>query len=603
MAMHNAFQVSGGAAGETSGELTDVVHGATPWAMVSMVVLASVIVSAFWSSVAHSSLVVWWALTVLVALLRWLGAALYRRSTASSRRAGRWYWMVVVGALVSAALWAATPWWIWPESANYQALLVIVIAGVVSSAAISLAPLLGAIIPFALVSGIPFVFHYATQGSEVGIATSLVLMFFLTMVSVSAWRMNRLLRSNLVAKQGHQNPVTELQHEALHDPLTNLANRRFFLERLKQEFSRARRHNRTGALLFLDLDNFKPINDSLGHYVGDQLLQKLAKRLRERFRDEDVAGRLGGDEFVVLLADIGSEPVSVIYKVEHVASQLKELLTEPYLIDDHEVSVSVSIGIALFPEDADSYQDTLKHADTTMYRAKAQGRNNYQFFCIDMQEEARQRLALEKDLRLALREDTLALHYQRLVNAEGDVLGLEALARWRHPDRGDIPPDVFVPVAEESMLVHELHQWVVRRACEDLRRMIDTWGIDRVPLVSINVSARTFHHADFEQQLLEQVARADIPPQRLCLEITENSLMERVDSVMDKMRALRGSGILFSIDHFGTGYSSLFYLKRLPVDSRHIHAPSGLTFQFLALEPLTTRHRSRWPVPTTSDTP
>jgi diguanylate cyclase (GGDEF)-like protein len=399
---------------------------------------------------------------------------------------------------------------------------------------------------------------------------ALVILFFTAMLSVSAWRAYQLIHANLEANVGRRHAERELEREALFDPLTNLPNRRYFLDRLQQEFSRALRHERTGALLFLDLDNFKTINDSLGHHVGDQLLQQVASRLKGRFRDEDVAGRLGGDEFVVLLADVVNDPVSTIYEVEKVTSQLKDLLTEPYRLDEHELFVSVSIGVALFPGEADSYRDVLKHADTAMYRAKAQGRNSYQFFLPGMQEEASRRLTIEKDLRRALAEDQLELHYQPQVDEIGDIVGLEALARWRHPTLGNVPPSTFVPIADESTLVHEFHDWVVVRVCRDIRRMIEQCGIDALPVVSINVSARTFHHASFEQQLLEQITRAGIPPDRLCLEITETSVMERVETVIDKMLALRQSGILFSIDDFGTGYSSLAYLKRLPVDSLKI---------------------------------
>jgi len=553
-----------------SSDSLSAVYRALPMAMGTLVLLATVIVLALRPIVAEVDLVIWWGLAVGIAILRWYSAASYRRAVPGEDAASHWYWTVVVGALATAVLWGSLAWWLWPDSPFHQAMLVVIIAGVAAGAVTTLSPLRAVAIAFIVIACTPVALRYLLLGDAVSLAMFIVVMVFMVMISVSAWRVNQLMRNSAEADFGRRFAEEELQREALYDPLTNLPNRRFFLERLHQEFSRARRHGRIGALLFLDLDDFKTINDSLGHHIGDLLLQQVAERLRGRFRDEDVAGRLGGDEFVVLLADVVDDPVSRIYEVEKVASQLRELLTEPYSVDEHELFVSVSIGVALFPEDAASHQDVLKHADTAMYRAKAQGRNNYQFFLPGMQEEASQRLLIEKDLRLALRRGELDLHYQRQVDAQGRVVGLEALARWQHPQKGAISPGVFVPIADESMLVHELHDWVVRRVCADIRRMIDECGYERVPVVSINVSARAFHHASFEQQLLEQITSAGVPPEKLCLEITETSVMERVEMVIDKMLALRRSGVVFSVDDFGTGYSSLAYLKRLPVASLKI---------------------------------
>ena len=557
--------------GESLTELVTAVYRAMPMAMVAVIVIASVIAISMVDRVDNGRLLAWWLLSTTVAVARWGGVLVFRRVSLEQFGLRYWYWIAVVGSLLSGALWGGMSWWVWPESSMYQALLVMMAGGIVAGAVTTLSPLLWAAIPFIVLATVPLALRFfISVETEVANPIGLIILMFTLLTSVSAWRVNGLIRANLEANLGRRQAERELQREAFFDPLTNLPNRRYFLDRLQQEFSRARRHGRTGALLFLDLDNFKTINDSLGHHIGDLLLREVAERLRARFRDEDVAGRLGGDEFVVLLPDVGADPVVSVYEVEKVASQVRELLSEPYRVDEHDLFVSASIGVALFPQEDDSYQDVLKHADTAMYRAKAQGRNNYQFFLPAMQEEASRRLLVEKDLRIALQVEQLELHYQPQVDVEGRITGLEALARWPHPQRGMIPPSEFIPVADDTMLVHDLHEWVARRVCRDIRRMLETCGLEGTPTVSINVSARAFHHASFESQLLEYIARSGIPGDRLCLEITETSVMERVEMVIDKMNALRGSGVVFSVDDFGTGYSSLAYLKRLPVDSLKI---------------------------------
>lgn len=550
--------------------LVNAVYRAMPAALFAVVVISSVIAITLFDHVERTSLLAWWGLTNLVVLLRWLGVRQFRRTSSVEASLQQWYLLALLGTVFSGALWGMAAWWIWPDSIWYQAMLIIMVGGVTAGAVTTLSPLIWAALGFISLAVLPLALRVFLDGGEVGTELGLVVLLFHLMTSVSAWRSHETIRSSLTANFDRRHAEQELQREALYDPLTNLPNRRYFLDRLHQEFSRARRHNRVGALLFLDLDNFKTINDSLGHHVGDQLLNEVAMRLRGRFRDEDVAGRLGGDEFVVLLPDLSGDPVSNVYEVEKVASQVRELLNEPYHLDEHELFVTTSIGVAMFPQEQETFQDVLKHADTAMYRAKAQGRNNYQFFLPDMQEEASRRLLVEKDLRVALQHDQLALHYQPQVDESGKLIGLEALARWHHPELGMIPPSEFVAIADETMLVHDLHEWVVKTVCEDIRRLVECCGVADSPMVSINVSARAFHHASFEPELLEQITRSGIPPNKLCLEITETSVMERVESVIEKMRALRRSGLLFSVDDFGTGYSSLAYLKRLPIDSLKI---------------------------------
>lgn len=552
-------------------ERLEAVYRALPMAQGTVVLLSGVIVVVLLGRVDAVALFTWWGASNLVAMLRWLSAPAYFRSAGSAQESRRWYLLAVTGSWVSAAFWGAMPWWIWPEDPLLQAMMLILDAGIVAGAVTTLSPLLWAAIPFVGLAMAPLAGRYLfSLETEFSNLIGLIVLIFGVLSSVSAWRVNSLVRSSVAATKGLRQAEWDLEREAFFDPLTNLPNRRYFLNRLQQEFSRAKRHQHTGALFFLDLDNFKTINDSLGHHVGDRLLCAVAQRLLQRFRDEDVAARLGGDEFVVLLAEVADDPVSCLYEVDTVASQLRELLGEPYRVDGHDLQVTTSIGVALFPQEVDSHHDLLKHADTAMYRAKAQGRNNYQFFMPDMQEEATRRLVVERELREAIQTDQLRLYYQPQVDSRQRVTGLEALVRWEHPERGLLLPGEFVPIADESVLVHDLHAWVLQRACSDLNRLLESYGVESCPTVSINVPAQAFHHARFEGELLQTVEQTGIPAGLLCLEITETSVMERVESVIGKMLSLRQRGILFSVDDFGTGYSSLAYLKRLPVDTLKI---------------------------------
>jgi len=548
-------------------ELLQAVFRSMPLAMMTVLIVSTALVFVLGGQVDQTNLLLWWSATNLVALARLGGVVVFRRLGTRHLGPAGWRRVIVLGAGVSGLLWGAASWWIWPQTPLYQALMMVMIAGMVAGAVTTLGPVRMAAVLFILFSTLPLAARFLLDGDAEGYLISGVIVLFAALTSVSAARFHATIRTAMEANVIRAQAEQDLHREALFDPLTNLPNRRFLLERLQQEFSRAKRHGYNGALLFLDLDNFKTINDSLGHHVGDRLLQEVAKRLESRFRDEDVAARLGGDEFVVMLSEVAEDPVSSVYEVEKVASQVRDLLHEPYLVEGHELFVSSSIGVSLFPQDHDNYQEVMKHADTAMYRAKAQGRDNYQFFLPDMQEEASRRLLVEKELRTAINDEQLRLYYQPQVDVDGILVGLEALVRWQHPEKGLISPSAFVGIADEVMLVHDLHAWVVKRACQDIERLIARCGAEKAPVVSVNVSARAFHHASFEPLLLEQVVHSGIPADKLCLEITETSVMERVETVIEKMHMLRRSGILFSVDDFGTGYSSLAYLKRLPVDS------------------------------------
>jgi diguanylate cyclase (GGDEF)-like protein/PAS domain S-box-containing protein len=358
--------------------------------------------------------------------------------------------------------------------------------------------------------------------------------------------------------------VQKMTHLAQHDFLTGLPNRVLLTERLSQAIRLADRHRKQVALMFLDLDYFKYVNDSLGHGIGDQLLQSVAERLSACVRGTDTICRQGGDEFVILLAEI-EQPQDAA----NVAEKLLAALALPQHIGGHELHVTLSIGISVYPDDGAGAEVLLQNADTAMYAAKASGRNNYQFFKAEMNTRAVQRLLLENGLRRALKQGEFLLHYQPQIDlASGTMTGTEALIRWLDPELGLIYPEQFIPVAEECGLIVPIGRWVLREACRQVQAWLDA-GLRAVP-VAVNISAVEFRHKDFLEGVALILKETSLEPRYLELELTESVLMHDAEASISALRALKGMGLQLAIDDFGTGYSSLSYLKRFPIDTLKI---------------------------------
>jgi diguanylate cyclase (GGDEF)-like protein/PAS domain S-box-containing protein len=360
----------------------------------------------------------------------------------------------------------------------------------------------------------------------------------------------------------------QVQHLAYHDALTNLPNRALLMDRLTQQIALLKRHDLRGALLFLDLDHFKHINDSLGHPVGDSVLRLVTARLEASVRLEDTVARLGGDEFVVLLSGLEGKRSEVTRQVRQVAEKLRHLLAEPMLLDGHRLQVTPSIGVALIPDHGNTPADLLKRADIALYRAKDSGRNAIQLFRSTMQDAASARLRLENDLRLALARGEFELHFQPQVDArDGKVVGAEALLRWQHPQLGPQSPAQFIQVLEESGLIVEVGGWVLVEACHFCSRLLADNLIngERFSLC-VNISPRQFRQHDFVERVAGSLRDSQLPNAMLKLEITEGIVIQNIDDTVGKMLRLKKHGVSFAMDDFGTGYSSLTYLKRLPVD-------------------------------------
>ena len=359
-------------------------------------------------------------------------------------------------------------------------------------------------------------------------------------------------------KQAH------LYYLAHYDALTNLPNRLLFKDRLDQACTRAERNAHAVALMFLDLDRFKLINDTLGHSLGDRLLKSVAGRLVESVRKKDTVSRLGGDEFTIILDDVQSPQ-----DVATVAQKVLDQLAQPFILDGHEVVVTTSIGVAIYPQDAQDAEGLQKNSDAAMYHAKEKGKNNYQFFKPEMNVQVNARLSLENHLRKAVENAELLLHYQPQVElCTGRVVGVEALLRWNHPTRGFVPPLTFIPLAEELGLMASIGEFVLREACRQNKQWQDE--LDAYVCMAVNLASWQLEQPDFPDTVQRILEESGLQPRCLELELTENVLMDNIKQAQSALQILGKMGVLVAIDDFGTGYSSLSYLLNLPIDTLKI---------------------------------
>ena len=356
---------------------------------------------------------------------------------------------------------------------------------------------------------------------------------------------------------------------AFYDPLTNLPNRRLLVDRLQHAMASSARSGKKGALLFIDLDNFKSLNDTLGHDMGDLLLQQVSQRLLACVREGDSVARLGGDEFVVMLEDLNEHAIDAAEQTEAIGEKLITFLARPYQLAAHEYRTTSSIGATLINGHWQTRDELLKQADIAMYQAKRAGRNMLRFFDQEMQDAVNARALLERELRTAIEKEQFQLYYQVQVDGSGTPVGAEALIRWTHPERGLVSPDHFIRVAEETELILPIGRWVLETACAQLK----TWQQNestRHLVLAVNVSASQFRDDNFVSEVQAIIKRHGIDPMLLNLELTESALLENIEETIDTMNSLRKIGVRFALDDFGTGYSSLQYLKRLPLDQLKI---------------------------------
>ena len=368
-----------------------------------------------------------------------------------------------------------------------------------------------------------------------------------------------------------KNAQAKMEFMAHHDSLTGLPNRLQLVERLEHELRRAERHGYFGAVLFIDLDQFKNINDSLGHPVGDRVLQEVSTRLQKTVREEDLVARLSGDEFVVVLTVLDQNIETAALRAGEISEKIRTVISQPCMYDNMELRVTCSVGVVVYPDKNNSVHELLRYADTAMYQVKEKGRDSIEFFNEEMADKVSRQLVMEGDLHRALDEQQFALYYQPKIDVmSGAVIGAEALLRWQHPAKGMVSPIDFIPVLETSGMIIEVGQWVLEQACQTLQRWNEL-GLWREGMrLSINISPRQFRRNAFVDDVVHTLNKYVIPPNSLDMEITEGIVIQRVDEAITTMTVLSGYGISFSLDDFGTGYSSISYLKRLPVSTLKI---------------------------------
>lgn len=355
---------------------------------------------------------------------------------------------------------------------------------------------------------------------------------------------------------------------AFYDPLTKLPNRQLLFDRISHALANSKRHRKYGALLFIDLDNFKSLNDTKGHHIGDELLVQVSRRIESILREGDTLGRLGGDEFVVLLEGLSPEKQSAAIESEHFAYRIKHIVNLPYTLFGYEHTISPSIGVVLFVGDEKNKESLIKHADIAMYQAKQSGRNTIRYYDPLMQKAIQNKLLMEKELKIAIQENQLVLFYQPQIDTKGKLVGFEALVRWNHPKKGLVPPLEFIPLCEESGLIIYLGKWVIEQACHQIKIWQTLW--DEPLHVSINVSVKQFQELHFYEIVEEILGRTEARADWIKFELTESLIVDNVEETIKKIMKLRSLGVKFSLDDFGTGYSSLSYLKKLPLDELKI---------------------------------
>ena len=372
----------------------------------------------------------------------------------------------------------------------------------------------------------------------------------------------------LIGTYGTARDITErkeaeefINFQAYHDLLTRLPNRALFKDRLNLAITHAKRNTQQLAVMFLDLDRFKVVNDTLGHAMGDRLLQSVSMRLENCLREGDTLSRFGGDEFTLLLPDISSKD-----DARKIARKVINALKEPFMLGEHEVFVGVSVGIAMYQEAGNSVEQLIQNADIAMYHVKGRGKDGYQFFSAEMNVTSSNRLQIERDMRNALEKNEFRVYYQPQINAiTGEIIGVEALIRWHHPEKGIIYPSDFLPLAEETKLIFEISEWVLKTACCEVKQWIEAGHHDI--RLAVNFSPSQVEHPRFVNLLLSQLEAYNFPPENLEIELTENVIMNDLEHMIQKLSKLSDSGIRIAIDDFGTGYSSLNYLHKLPINT------------------------------------
>lgn len=548
---------------DTDSKLHQLVYANLPLTVLTVLVNSVILCIVQWDYVAHATVLAWLAITNLVSLIRIFLYQRFKQLDVNQPIPDIWKKITLATSAVTGLTWGATSIFLFPEnSIAHQVFLAFVIAGMCAGAVTTLSPVMSSIIAFITLAMLPLITHLLLIEGSVNYAMATMATLFAVMMLITAKRLNRTMTESLEIRQENKVSQGIIKHQAYHDELTNLPNRRLLTEKIKDEISRCLRHHHFSAILFLDLDHFKTINDSLGHTIGDELIQSVATRLKSRMRNEDTVARLGGDEFIILISEAGNSPAEAAKNSQTITMGLLDLFAQPFDIESGPLEITASIGVAIFPLNETTPEELLQKSDVAMYEAKEAGRNKIRLFKPEMQAVIDNQLNVENGLRQALKEQQLELYYQPLFDSEKNLFAVESLIRWNHPEKGIIAPDNFIGIAEKSALIIAIGDWVLQKSCETLTGLSAAANIN----MCVNVSPRQFEESSFVNKLKHILQTTGADPTKIRLEITEDMVLNNVELMIEKMLTLSAMGIHFSIDDFGTGYSSLAYLKRLPVD-------------------------------------
>jgi len=549
---------------DVKSEQVRIIFASTPTSLFTILLSSSILAGVLWEVIAHPTIIIWFALTNLLSVIRLYLYYQFKKLPLEGPLSNIWHHRAISTSIASGITWGAGGFLLFPEqSMVHQVFLAFMIGGMCAGAITTLSAIPLAVRGFVIVALTPVILKFNLIETDISLEMTIMSVLFMLMILVSAQRLNQTILESLQGRRQRELAERTIRRQAHFDELTDLPNRRLFLTNLRQEMAKAERHRRFGAVFFIDLDRFKSVNDSLGHAVGDELLVEVAHKIAGRLRQEDSIARLGGDEFVVLLPEVGEDQEAAGSHASTIADEIRKLFVTPFIIQDHDIHLTISIGIALFPTEV-SAEDLLKYADVAMYRAKSDGRDSVRLFSDEMQEAVNQQRIIEKGLRQALVNDEFELYYQGQYDDDNQLVGAETLLRWNHPDQGVVAPGVFIDIAEQTGLVVPIGEWVLRSACEHLARL------EADLVIAVNVSPRQFSDPVFVENLKQILLETSVNPKKLKLEITENLAMANIEHTIETMNLLKRLGISFSIDDFGTGYSSLNYLNRLPVDELKI---------------------------------
>ncbi len=561
---------------QVNAELTNILYRNIPVALLGFVILASLLTVFFREAIGNPVALGWLVSLLLIEAVRLMLGAIYRGREISLGHAPRWTLYINATNVASGLAWGiAGLLFFLPGSPLHQVVLAVALIGVCAVAIPILAINARIYLGFVFIVITPISIRLIMHGSTTALTTATLILLVVPILIAFALRTHNEMVQNLRTRFAYADLARELSGEiavrrqtenrllelANFDQLTNLPNRTLLADRVEQALAKARRNNNVVAVLFIDLDRFKTINDSLGHSVGDEVLQEIAKRLTRSMREENTVARLSGDEFVVVLEDTPGNQAAAT-----VARRILAEISEPLeLIDGTELKMSCSIGISLYPNNGDNVDTLFQNADIAMYHAKKSGRNNFQFFTADMHADAIHRLSRENALRKGMEREEFFLVYQPQYDARtSKMIGAEALIRWNSPDYGQVSPAEFIPLAEECNLIKQIGEWVLRTSCQMLRSIIDEFGEIDFHL-SVNLSVRQLEGEEFVHMTEKLLQEMRLPARMLMLEITESIALSNVHSNLAQLRKLRSLGIPLALDNFGTGNSSMAYLKRFPL--------------------------------------